>query len=89
MPEFIGCDKTILIQECERYAYFSAEKTLVYKMPYGFIADEIIGTRTQFDDDKKMEDFYLLRASLKNIEIVLYDEIYASLSNLRNSELTI
>ncbi len=49
----------------------------------------VIGTRTQLDEDKKIEDFYLLRSSLKNIDIVLYDEIYESLNNLRNSKLSL
>ena len=42
LPEFKKIKDTELIKNSERYAYFTAEKTLVYKMPNGFIADEII-----------------------------------------------
>lgn len=48
----------------------------------------VIGTRSQLDDAKKIEDFYILRSSLKNVEIVLYDEIYESLNNLKNTDLS-
>ena len=49
----------------------------------------VIGTRKQLDTDKEIEDFYILRSSLKNIEIVLYDEIYESLKNLNKTDLSL
>jgi len=42
LPEYEEIKVTELIKNSERYAYFTAEKTLVYKMPIGFISDEIV-----------------------------------------------
>ena len=44
----------------------------------------IIGSSEQLDTDKKRNDFQILRRSLKNIEIVLYDELLKQLENQRN-----
>jgi len=41
----------------------------------------IIGTRDQLDGDAKKEDFRVLRTSLKNVEVILYDELLESLKN--------
>ncbi|KIL35630.1 hypothetical protein SD70_32070, partial [Gordoniibacillus kamchatkensis] len=43
----------------------------------------VIGTNMELNDSKKREDFKILRASLKNIEIILFDEMFNSLQNLR------
>lgn len=39
----------------------------------------LIGNSEQLDTAKKKEDFRILRHSLKNIEIILYDELYEKL----------
>ncbi|MDM1041312.1 Shedu immune nuclease family protein [Empedobacter falsenii] len=44
----------------------------------------IIGHSNQLDDDNKKEDFKVLRKSLKNIEIVLYDELVEGMENQKN-----
>jgi len=41
----------------------------------------LIGASTQLDTDEKKEDFRILRMSLKNIEIILYDELLERLKN--------
>lgn len=43
----------------------------------------LIWNSKQLNDDKKREDFRILRQSLKNIEIILYDELYDRLKNLK------
>lgn len=44
----------------------------------------IIGHSSQLDNDNKKEDFKVLRKSLKNIEIVLYDELVEGMENQKN-----
>ncbi len=44
----------------------------------------IMGDANQLDAEEKVEDFRVLRMSLKNIEIVLYDELLDRLKNQRN-----
>ncbi|TGN18854.1 Shedu immune nuclease family protein [Leptospira idonii] len=44
----------------------------------------IIGNSEQLDNDKKKEDFRILRNSYKNIEIILYDELLNRIRNLKN-----
>lgn len=44
----------------------------------------LIGNNSQLDNDNKMEDFRILRMSLKNIEIILYDELLERLKNQQN-----
>lgn len=41
----------------------------------------VMGTRAQLPDEKRQEDFRILRESLKNIEVVLYDELLERLEN--------
>lgn len=41
----------------------------------------LIGHSKQLDNDEKRTDFRILRSSLKNIEIVLYDELLEQLKN--------
>ena len=86
------------ISQLEKYIYLAEEnKTSIEKdilksknqkvnltKPKGVL---IIGKQSEFDSEKKIEDFSLLRSSLKNIEIVLYDEMFQSLNNLRNTNL--
>ncbi|HAW08714.1 MAG TPA: hypothetical protein DCW42_06035 [Bacteroidetes bacterium] len=43
----------------------------------------IMGHSNQLDNEKKREDFRILRMSLKNVEIVLYDELLERLKNQR------
>lgn len=47
----------------------------------------VIGNRKKFTNDNMERDFEILRSSLKNIEIVLYDEMYERLKNLKVSSL--
>lgn len=49
----------------------------------------VIGSRKNLADKKMENDFEILRSSLKNIEIVLYDEMYNRLKNLKISSLKI
>jgi hypothetical protein len=44
----------------------------------------ILGDSEQLDSDIKREDFRILRMSMKNIEIILYDELLDRLKNQRN-----
>ncbi len=44
----------------------------------------IIGHSNQLDNENKKEDFKVLRKSLKNIEIVLYDELVEGMENQKN-----
>jgi len=55
---------------------------LEIKRPRAFV---VIGHSLQFNDDKKKEDFHILRRSLKNIEIILYDELLKRVQNQRKS----
>lgn len=47
----------------------------------------VIGKRDALENEKMLTDFEILRASQKNIEIILYDEMYYRLSNLKKSAL--
>ena len=86
------------ISQLEKYIYLAEENKTLIEMdifksknqkvnltkPKGVL---IIGKQSEFDSEKKIEDFSLLRSSLKNIEILLYDEMFQSLNNLRNTNL--
>ncbi len=41
----------------------------------------IIGDSRQLDNDNKKEDFRVLRTSLKNVEVILYDELLTRIKN--------
>lgn len=47
----------------------------------------VIGNWDKLKDDNMKRDFEILRSALKNIEIVLYDEMYKRLKNLKISSL--
>jgi len=47
--------------------------------PRGFI---VVGNSKQFINSKMNDDFRLLAASLKNVDVVLYDELLGNLQNL-------
>ena len=47
--------------------------------PRGFI---VVGTSRQFTNPKMNDDFRLLASSLKNVDVVLYDELLGNLENL-------
>lgn len=47
--------------------------------PRGFI---VAGTSSQFENPKMNDDFRLLASALKNVDIVLYDELLGNLKNL-------
>lgn len=44
----------------------------------------LIGSTSQLDNDNKKEDFRVLRMSLKNVEVVPYDELLERLMNQKN-----
>ena len=44
----------------------------------------ITGHSDQLDSDEKRDDFKVLRQSLKNIDIILYDELLEGLENQKN-----
>lgn len=44
----------------------------------------ILGDRKQLDSKSKKEDFQILRRSLKNIEVILYDELLERIENQKN-----
>lgn len=44
----------------------------------------LIGMSKQLDSDQKVEDFRILRMSLKNVEIILYDELLERLKNQKS-----
>jgi hypothetical protein len=44
----------------------------------------LIGSTKQFDNDDKKEDFRVLRMSLKNVEVVPYDELLERIVNQKN-----
>ena len=43
-----------------------------------------MGANAQLDSLEKEEDFRVLRQSLKNIEVILYDELLERLKNQKN-----
>jgi len=47
--------------------------------PRGYI---IVGQSSQFENSKMEDDFRLLASSLKNVDVILYDELLGSLKNL-------
>lgn len=47
----------------------------------------VIGNWDKLEDNNMKRDFEILRSALKNIEIVLYDEMYKKLKNLKISSL--
>lgn len=47
----------------------------------------VIGNWDKLENDNMQRDFEILRSALKNIEIVLYDEMYKRLKNLKISSL--
>lgn len=44
----------------------------------------LLGQRSQLDNKNKKEDFQVLRKSLKNIEIILYDELLERIENQKS-----
>ena len=44
----------------------------------------ITGHSEQLDTEEKRDDFKVLRQSLKNIDIILYDELLEGLENQKN-----
>lgn len=83
------------ISQLEKYIYWASEnrtelQDVIKKekkidvtiiKPRGVL---VIGTYKQLTDTKQRDDFKILRASLKNIDIILFDEIYDSLNNLKD-----
>ena len=44
----------------------------------------VIGSSSQLVNDNMKNDFRILRDSLKNVEIILYDELLERFKNLKN-----
>jgi len=74
------------LAQAEKYRYNAERKSSDLaegiKREKGLIVDIIrpralllIGHRSQLTDDNMKEDFRVLRQSLKNIEVILYDEL--------------
>jgi hypothetical protein len=72
--------------QAEKYSYNAARKAASLaediKREKGLVVDVIrpralllIGHSAQLDSDNKKEDFRVLRQSLKNVEVILYDEL--------------
>jgi hypothetical protein len=57
------------------------ELSVSVKKPRAFL---IIGMTSQLDSEAKKDDFRVLRMSLKNVEIILYDELFERLKNQKN-----
>jgi len=63
------------------------EMEITVTKPRGYL---IAGCRDNLKKKKEIEDFKILRESLKNIEILLYDELLERLKNLsKNIEKTL
>jgi len=67
----------LLVEDIER----EIGKTVKVVKPRAIL---LIGHSKQLDDSDKKTDFRILRNSLKNIEIVLYDELLERLKNQKN-----
>lgn len=85
-------DSVKAITQAEKYLFFAERKAPDLKediqREYGLNVKVVrprsvlvMGHSNQLDDEQKMEDFEILRKSLKNIEIVLYDELLDRLKN--------
>ncbi len=86
------------IAQLEKYLFYCSENRLSIEnslkvekdievkiiRPKGIL---VIGKSNDLKNDKMRTDFEILRASLKNIEIILYDEMYYRLSNLKKNTL--
>ena len=44
----------------------------------------LMGCSTQLEDDRQREDFRILRMAIKNVEVLLFDELLDRLRNQRN-----
>lgn len=92
-------DASKAIAQLEKYLYYCSENSSAIEKsikvekgtdvkiikPKGVL---VIGKSDEFmNDEKKKIDFEILRASLKNIEIILYDEMFNRLNNLKKSSL--
>ena len=86
--------KFVAISQLEKYIHYASDdrtklESLIKKekglevaiiKPKGIL---VIGQRNQLKNKKMIDDLAVLRSSLKNIEVVLYDEMFESLNNLK------
>ncbi len=90
-------DATKAIVQAEKYLYNAEKSSLALaadlKREAGIDIHVIrpkvillIGNSDQIDNRQKREDFRILRHSLKNIEIILYDELYERLKLLERGK---
>jgi hypothetical protein len=88
-------DATRALVQAEKYLYNAERKAAILtedvKRQKGIKVEVIrpralliIGTNDQLDNSQKREDFRILRHSLKNIEIILYDELLIGIKNQKS-----
>ena len=92
---FWSTDSVKAITQAEKYLYNAESKKHILAgdikrendisvnviKPRAFL---VMGMSTQLNTDKKIEDFRVLRRSLKNVEIILYDELFDRFKNQQN-----
>ncbi|WP_276504842.1 Shedu immune nuclease family protein [Terrimonas pollutisoli] len=86
---------TMALTQAEKYLYYAESRRKILEedierqkrhkvnviKPRAYI---IMGHTKQLDTKEKQEDFRILRSSLKNLEIILYDELLERLKNQKN-----
>lgn len=86
---------TMALMQAEKYLYYAESRRKILEedierqkkhkvtviKPRAYI---IMGNTSQLDTKEKQEDFRVLRSSLKNLEIILYDELLERLKNQKN-----
>ena len=88
-------DTVKAIIQAEKYLYASERKAIMLSEDIKRETNEnvdvvkpktylIIGTSSQLVNDNMKNDFRILRESLKNIEIILYDELLERFKNLKD-----
>lgn len=92
---YFSSDASKAISQIEKYVLFLERNVIKYKkymekltsMPFSVLKPKailIIGNSKEYDNnDKKKEDFRLIRRALKNIEIITFNEL---LDNLKSIE---
>lgn len=88
-------DAVKAIAQAEKYLFASERKASILSEDIKRESNEditvvkpkaylIIGSSEQLINDNMRDDFRILRGSLKNIEIILYDELFERFQNLKN-----
>lgn len=88
-------EATKALTQAEKYLYYAESRRKILEedierqkkhkvtviKPRAYV---LMGHSSQLDTKEKQEDFRILRASLKNLDIVLYDELLERLRNQKN-----